>query len=107
MKNPRQHPEQRPQRPASRYAPELTTPAAKLIAAARAKVAALPSAEGIEALRQLCTHNDSISRSGPGRVSADEAITMLRSHYSWSSNSRTALNTVCRKALGRRSYGTP
>jgi len=84
------------------------TPADELIAAASVGARTpQPSAAGLDALRTLCTHNDASGRSGPGRVSAEAAIVMLRTHYGWQGAGRTALDSLCRSAFGRRSYGTP
>jgi hypothetical protein len=63
-----------------------------------------PSPKALAELRKLLEHNDTVARSGAGRVSADAAIEMLRA-YGWKGAGRGSLNAVCRQ-LGRHSYGT-
>jgi hypothetical protein len=80
--------------------------AAELIAKAKLKQAALPlpSEAALTELRLLLEHNDSAS--WRERISAQEVIRMLRG-MGWAGRERGALDTVCRMAFGRTSYGTP
>ncbi len=90
------------------HARTAPSPAAALIAKAKnPKTVEDVGSGGIEALRELIAHNDSISRSDSSRVSADAATKMLRDHFGWSGNSRCALNSLCRRLFGRTSWGTP
>lgn len=87
-----------------------TSPAASLIADAKATHGASPlCAEGVAALREIWAHNDSLPRTSPvGRVSSDAAVKMLRDNFGYtnSASSRNSLNALCRM-LGRKSWGTP
>src|SRR4051812_29056252 len=53
-------------------------------------------------LELIIAHNDS---AGAAKVTADEAIKLLRESYGWTGNSKDALNAFCRRALGRTSFG--
>lgn len=60
-----------------------------------------PNEEGMAELRAVLEHND-VCTWGE-RVSADAAIEMLR-ELGWTGSSITALNRLCRSALGRKSF---
>lgn len=62
-----------------------------------------PSAQALAELRLLLEHNDTATKHE--RVGADAAINMLRG-LGWKGTSRKALNAVCTRLFGRRSYGT-
>jgi len=64
-----------------------------------------PSAAALAELRKICTYND-LERAPTKRVGQDEAIKLLRS-YGWEGSSRTALHSLCRRSLGRKSWGAP
>lgn len=81
-------------------------PSAALIAQARNTVPNVSQA-ALTALRKLTEYNDSVNASGHGRVSADAAIHMLRTEFNWPGRARGALDSLCRRQLGRKSYGTP
>lgn len=81
-------------------------PAAALIAKASTTTRVDLSDEARAALQKVLAHNDSRSRSGPGRVSLTAAVEMLRTHYGWGGGT-CALETLCVRVLGRRSWGTP
>lgn len=88
----------------------LTTaadPAASLIAAVRLGTAKdAPSPEALEALRKILAHND--TQAAPTkRVGSQAAIDMLQAHYGWKGGSLSALNSLCHRVLGRKSWGTP
>lgn len=89
----------------STHAPK--DPAEALIETIRYGVAkALPSPEALTALRRLIEHND--SESAPTKkVGAHAAIALLQKHYAWKGASISALNSLCRRAFGRKSWGTP
>jgi hypothetical protein len=85
-----------------------SAPSADDLIARVASVAATkdaPSEYALAELRKVIAHNDSV-RGNYGRVRAEDACEMLAG-LGWTGASRTALNTVCRKLLGRRSFGTP
>lgn len=84
----------------------LVVHASALIAKAKLKQAALPmpSEDALAELKQLLDHNDSSTHRE--RVSAPDAIAMLKG-MGWRGRERGALDTVCRMAFGRKSYGTP
>lgn len=82
----------------------LAPSAAKLIAAAKQRTAVeAPSDDGMAELRALVEYNDTVPC--PARVSADDALEMLRG-YGWARASRGALDALCKRAFGRKSYGT-
>lgn len=85
-----------------------SSPAEALIASKRHDAfSPLPPLDGWEdALRTLIDHNDAAG-CNRSKVSALAAIKMLREHYGWAGNGRTALDSLCVRALGRHSYGTP
>lgn len=85
----------------------VPSPAAALIArvAGRTATPDTPSEAALAELRAVIEHNDSL-RGNYGRVRAEDAVEMLAA-LGWGGASRTALNTLCRKILRRRSYGTP
>lgn len=64
-----------------------------------------PSSAALTELRKLCDYNDGVAKMAL-RVSATDAVAMLRSR-GWSGTARSALDSVCREHLGRRSYGSP
>lgn len=82
-------------------------PAAALIAKAKTASAVVPhpSKAAMNELRLLIEHNDTTSTQRE-KVGADAAINMLRS-MGWIGRSRTTLDTLCKVALKRKSYGTP
>jgi len=82
------------------------SPAAALIASKRPLQTPDPSDHGLNALSELIAHNDQCG-SNNAKVSATSAIKMLREHYSWAGNGRTALDSLCARRLGRKTYGTP
>jgi hypothetical protein len=82
-------------------------PAAALIAkASRGTAKDEPPAEAVAALRKLCAHNDT-QTSNVKKVGSGAAIEMLHTHYGWKGVSLSSLNSVCRRILGRKSWGTP
>ena len=84
--------------------PSTPPAAAKLIAAAKARqFTAAPPEAALAELREVLAYNDTVPFRA--RVSADDAIDMLGKH-GWPCKSRTALDTMCRRAMGRKSYGT-
>ena len=97
------------QRPSARVRTDAPAadPAANLIAkVARGTQLEDASPAALAALRQLCAHND-VTSAPTKRVGSQAAIDMLREHYEWRGASISALNSLCRRALGRRSWGTP
>lgn len=91
-----------PKKKVSTYA---HAPALALIdAAKRGPVTPAPSPEGIEALRKLIEYNDA-NPSPRTRVSATAAVKMLRDHYGWTGGSIQALNSLCARTFGRKSWG--
>ena len=92
---------------ASTNALNPVSPADALIArvAGNGASKALPNEHALAELRKVIAHNDSVP-GNHGRVRAEDACELL-SALGWAGASRTALNTLCRKVLGRRSYGTP
>lgn len=61
--------------------------------------------EVIDAVRRFVEHND--ANSAPTKkVGADVAITVLQG-LGWVGQSKSALDSLCRRALGRKSWGTP
>ena len=81
-----------------------TSPAGALIERAqRGQHAADPSATALAELKKVLEHNDGAAWGK--RVSADAALEMLAS-LGWD-HSRQALDALCRRRFGRRSYGTP
>lgn len=64
-----------------------------------------PSPAALKDLQKVIAYNDGTSHMRQ-RVSAEDAITLLKSH-GWTGAGRTALDALCRTHLGRRSYGTP
>jgi hypothetical protein len=91
----------------SANAPTANDPASVLIATVSAGTTkADPSPEGLAALRKLVAHND--SQDAPTKkVGFTAAIAMLQKHYGWKGSSISALNSLCRRVLGRKSWGTP
>jgi hypothetical protein len=73
--------------------------------ASAATTLAPPSAKAMAELKKVLEHNDA-ARGNHRRVRAEDACELLRAH-GWSGSSRTALDTLCQKVLGRRSFGTP
>lgn len=71
--------------------------------ASRGRVADEPSAAALAELQKVLQYNDSAPWGK--RVSADAALDMLSSS-GWD-HSRQALDALCRRRFGRRSYGTP
>ena len=83
------------------------SPADALIAkVASGTMRAQPPPEALAALRKILTHNDATSAPNK-RVGSQAAIDMLQEHYGWQGASISSLNTLCRRALGRKSWGTP
>jgi hypothetical protein len=81
-------------------------PAAALIAGAKHGTAlGAPSDEGLKALRTILDHNDS-QNAPTKRVGSQAAIDMLQAHYGWKGASISALNALCRRAFGRKSWGS-
>jgi hypothetical protein len=82
------------------------SPADALISKAKTGTGiAMPSVAGLNALRVVLDHND--TQSGPTKkVGSQAAIDMLRDHYGWCGQSVVGLNAVCRRAFGRKSWGT-
>lgn len=71
----------------------------------RGTAKALPSEQALTELRKVLAYND--EHAAPTKkVSRAQTIAMLRS-LGWTGESETALDRLCREALGRRSYGTP
>ncbi len=62
-----------------------------------------PSAEMLAELRTVCEYNDTAA--WKSRVSAEAALEMLNAS-GWP-GSRHALNNLCSRALGRKSFGQP
>lgn len=89
------------------HAASNSDPAAGLIDAVRFGVSKpLPSVEALSALQKLIKYNDAAE--GPTkRVGSQSAIDMLQTHYGWKGTSISALNALCRRAFGRKSWGTP
>lgn len=82
-------------------------PAAALIASvSRGTTRDDPPAEAIAQLRRLCEHNDS-QTANVKKVGSQAAVEMLQAHYAWKGSSKSALDSLCRRALGRKSWGTP
>lgn len=81
-------------------------PAAALIATVSAGTTkADPTPEGLDALRKVIAHND--SQDAPTKkVGVNAAIDMLNTHYGWKGKSISSLNSLCRRVLGRKSWGT-
>lgn len=78
--------------------------AAKLIAAAKARqFTAAPPEAALAGLREVLAYNDTVPLRA--RVSADDAIAMLAEH-GWTCRSRQGLDSLCRRVLGRKTYGT-
>ncbi len=90
----------------SANAPSPASPADALIETVRRGASRdLPPQAAMDALRKLIEYNDTAS--GPSkRVGIQAAVTMLTEHYGWEGG-RYALDALCRKAFGRRSWGTP
>ncbi len=81
--------------------------AADLIAGAKAKphasAGALRNYAAAKAdLELICTWNDS---PGVAPITREETIALLRESHGWKYDSKEALNTLCRRALGRKSFG--
>lgn len=98
------------QRPSARVRTDepAPDPAAALIATvARGTARELPSPEAIAALAKLCEYNDHTANGPTKRVGSQAAIDMLQKHYGWMGASVSSLNSLCRQALGRKSWGTP
>lgn len=84
-----------------------TSPADALIASVKHGTSrALPPPEALEALRKVIAHNDHTS-APTKRVGSQAAIDMLQEHYGWQGTSLSSLNNLCRRAFGRKSWGTP
>jgi hypothetical protein len=84
--------------------PAKVSAAAALIEAAKRKqTAPTPPPEAMHALRELVAYNDTTGAGG--RVPAVAAIEMLR-ECGWPCSSRTGLDSLCKRELGRKSYGT-
>lgn len=78
-----------------------------LIASADRGTAPRPSPAAIVALRKVIAYNDTRPRSGAsGRVSRDAAVQMLRESFGWDHGAH-ALEAFVKRALGRKSWGTP
>lgn len=77
-----------------------------LIARAKTGGREMPSAAALAELKKLIDHNDSVGTNNSRRVAAVAACDLLASH-GFECGSRDRLNSVCKAAFGRRSYGTP
>lgn len=83
---------------------KAATPAAALIAAAKQRqFTAAPPEAALADLREIIAYNDTVPLRA--RVSADDAINMLGKH-GWTCRSRQGLDSLCRRVLGRKTYGT-
>jgi hypothetical protein len=83
-------------------APSRAPAAAKLIAAAKARQFTAAPPELAE-LREVLAYNDTVPFRA--RVSAEDAIDMLAKH-GWTCTTRAGLDSMCRRVLGRKTYGT-
>lgn len=82
-----------------------TSPADALIASHRSRLTlADPPGQACAELVKILAHNDAQTRNAC-RVSADAVIEMLRG-LGWRGGSRAALNSLCARLYGRRSFGT-
>jgi hypothetical protein len=91
----------------SARAPSKTDPVAALIDAASVGTTKdAPSAEALDALRRILAHNDA-QTANVKRVGSGAAIEMLQTHFQWKGGSKSALDSLCRRALGRNSWGRP
>lgn len=78
--------------------------ATALIAAAKARqFTAAPPEAALTELREVLAYNDTVPVRA--RVSAADATDMLAAH-GWTCTSREGLDSLCRRVLGRKSYGT-
>lgn len=81
-------------------------PVAALIDSARVGTTkALPPPEALDALRRICAYNDS-ETSPTKKVSMSSAVELLQTNYAWTGTSRSSLDSLCRRALGRKSWGS-
>jgi hypothetical protein len=80
-----------------------TDPAAALIAQVQRPAKDELPADAIAALRKLVEYNDTRAATGPGRVTQRAAIDMLRK-FGWVGGI-SAFDGLCRRVLGRRSWG--
>ncbi len=93
----------KPKTPA-KPAPKPT--AAALIASVRnGTTTEAPSPAALAELREVIAYNDT-ERAPTKRVGSAAAIAMLQAH-GWPGGSRSALDSLCRKVLGRASWGKP
>jgi hypothetical protein len=98
-------PKQKKQPPsAAPAAPSRAPAAANLIAAAKARqFTAAPPEAALAELREVLAYNDTVPFRA--RVSAEDAIDMLAKH-GWTCTTRSGLDSMCRRVLGRKTYGT-
>lgn len=83
------------------------SPADALIAKVRSGTSrAMPPLAALDALRKILEHND-VTSAPTKRVGSQAAIDMLQEHYGWQGSSLSSLNNLCRRAFGRKSWGTP
>lgn len=79
--------------------------AAALIAKAKTRnVAADPSDAAMTELKKILAYNDLASWST--KVSFEDVSAMLTAH-GWTLTGRDSLNSLCRRAFGRASFGKP
>jgi hypothetical protein len=84
--------------------PSAAPAAAKLIAAAKARqFTAAPSEAAMAELNEVLAYNDTVPFRA--RVSAADMIAHLSEH-GWTCTSRVGLDSMCKRVLGRKSYGT-
>lgn len=85
-------------------AKQTPSPAAKLIEQQSAyRIIPDPSPEALAEVKRLLDHNDVAAR--PHRVSAEAATKMLQD-MGWTGVARSALDSLCARHFGRKSYAT-